>query len=102
MTFTFIVKLCYVKHSLELRLQRVSWKLANWRILFGFKSPVFHEVILKKCFFEIYPYFVFFSVTEDNSAVLVSILQKCRREKEKENVFMGFEIHRLPSDHEVR
>jgi len=42
----------------------------------------------------------FMSATEDNNAVLVSILQKCRREKEEENVFMGFEIHQVPSGHE--
>ena len=67
------------------------------------KSSVFHEVDnfeKKKFFLDLIP--ISFSVTKDKSAVLVSILQKCRREKEKDNVFMGFEIHHLPSDHEVR
>ena len=98
----FIVKLCYVKHVFpfsELRLERVSWELANWWILFRFKSSVFHEVTR---IFSRLDTILFLSATEDNNAVLVSILQKCRREKEEENVFMGFEIHQVPSGHEVR
>jgi len=43
----------------------------------------------------------FMNITEDNTTELVSILQKCRREKEKENVFMGFEIHQVPDEHET-
>ena len=35
---------------------------------------------------------MFVSITEDNTTVMVSILQKCRREKENENVFIGFEV----------
>ena len=45
---------------------------------------------------------MFVSITEDNTTVMVSILQKCRREKEKGNVFMGLEIHQVPDEYEVR